>query len=71
MFIVTRKIEAQSSSTGPQRSACFGLHNLSGCALADSAFKATVRNAAIFEEFLKNQERTVNVIDVEPQSRTQ
>jgi hypothetical protein len=39
--------------------------------VADSAFKANVRNAAIFEEFLKSQERAITVIDIEPQSRTQ
>jgi hypothetical protein len=38
--------------------------------VADSAFKANIRNAAIFEEFLKNQERAGTVIDVESQSPT-
>lgn len=37
--------------------------------VADSAFKANIRNAEIFEEFLKNQERerARTVIDVESQ----
>jgi hypothetical protein len=38
--------------------------------VADSAFKANIRNAAIFEEFLRNQERSGTVIDVEPSSAT-
>src|SRR4051794_32888027 len=33
--------------------------------VADSAFKANIRNAAIFEEFLMSQERAGTVIDVE------
>lgn len=33
--------------------------------IADSAFKANIRNVAIFEGFLKNQERLDIVIDVE------
>lgn len=39
-------------------------------AVADSAFKANVRNAAIFEEFLKDQERPGIIIDLESQSPT-
>jgi hypothetical protein len=35
--------------------------------IADSAFKANIRNAAIFADFLKNQERAGTVIDVESQ----
>src|SRR3954447_17992610 len=36
--------------------------------VADSAFKANIRNAAIFEEFLRGQERAGTVIDVESTS---
>jgi hypothetical protein len=36
--------------------------------VADSAFKANIRNAAIFEEFLKNQQRADTVIEVESRS---
>jgi hypothetical protein len=38
--------------------------------VADSAFKANIRNAAIFEEFLRKQERSGTVIDVEPSFAT-
>jgi hypothetical protein len=35
--------------------------------IADSAFKANIRNVTIFEEFLKKQEQLHTVIDVESQ----
>jgi hypothetical protein len=38
--------------------------------VADSAFKANIRNAAIFQEFVKDQERAGTVIDVESWSPT-
>lgn len=38
--------------------------------VADSAFKANIRNVAIFEEFLKNEGRADTVIDVESQPPT-